>query len=178
MLLCIDMYITSTAHSSQFKNEIESDIVPLQTNTLCEVVKSIKQKSRKSDASHPASMNMMWQIASLHTKVMASCVFFYTFNVWCVQQLSPLVRCVLCCRAPSLFETSVSTFPNFHDTPPHKKQHYHTSVQMQDITAVSKVLHNLAISLVLTTSSINKLHTLYTPGPIHSNIYHGNHKWA
>ena len=49
---------TSTAHSSQIKNEIESDIVPLQISTLCEVVKSIKQKSRKSDALHPVGMNM------------------------------------------------------------------------------------------------------------------------
>ena len=49
---------------SQFKNEIESDIVPLQTSTLCEVVKSIKQKSRKSDALHPVSMNMMKVINS------------------------------------------------------------------------------------------------------------------
>ena len=30
---------TSNAHSSQFKNETESDIVLLQTSTLCEVVK-------------------------------------------------------------------------------------------------------------------------------------------
>ena len=36
---------------------------------------------------------------------------------------------------------------------------------MQDFS-LSKVLHNLAISMVLTTSSVNKLHTLYTPGPI------------
>ena len=74
---------TSTAQSSQFKNEIESDILPLQTSTLCEVVKSIKQKSRKSDALHPVSMNMMkvTNSQSLHTKVVASCVFFYTFNV-------------------------------------------------------------------------------------------------
>ena len=47
---------TSTAHSLQFKNETESDIVPLQTSTLCEVVKFVKQKSRKSDVSHPVSM--------------------------------------------------------------------------------------------------------------------------
>ena len=61
MLLCIELavHLQLQLLTVQFKNEIESDIVPLQTSTLCEVVKSIKQKSRKSDALHPGSMNMM-----------------------------------------------------------------------------------------------------------------------
>ena len=40
---------------------------------------------------------------------------------------------------------------------------YHTSVQMQDFTAVSKVLHNL---MVLTTSSVNMPRIPYTSRPI------------
>ena len=48
------------------------------------------------------------------------------------------------------------------------QKHYHISVQIQDFTAVSKVLHNLAISLVLTLLD----------HAIHSNIYHDNRKSA
>ena len=88
------------------------------------------------------------------------CVFLHVQCLIWTTVVPTSMMCVLCCLAPSLFETSVSTFQNF-TTHPHKK-HHHTSVQIQDFTAVSKVLHNLAISLVLTTSSVNKLHTPYT----------------
>ena len=95
-----------------------------------------------------------------------------------VWQLSPLVRC---CLVPSLFETSVSTFPSFHDTPAQEN----ITIPSPDagFYSLSNVLHSVAISLVLTTSVVKKLHTPYTPGPvltmaiINEDNYVGKQTW-
>ena len=68
---------TSTAHSSQFKNEI---IVLLQTSTMCEVVKFVKQKAG-SLMYHIHSARKCNKIAQVFTLKWWHLVFFYTFNV-------------------------------------------------------------------------------------------------
>ena len=95
-----------------------------------------------------------------------------------VWQLSPLVRC---CLVPSLFDTSVSTFPSFHDTPTQEN----VTIPSPDARfhCLSKVLHSVAISLVITTSIVKKFHTSYTPGPVlamaitNEDTYVGKQTW-